>query len=1384
MVTSSNLYAEKVFAEHPIALWALDDQCDYISLITEAQRSFSTWTNVGGISGTLAATKTNPFPDTTQTYKNNTGITLVSFESPVLFSSANLDPSANTFSVGFYLYYILQNIQEVSISYKIGSGSYVTPVDKVPAPNDWSFVSNTFTLPVGFFDLANTDIRIKITITFNTSQETNFSISGLSVGQQAEEFHSYSLGITPITIPTNIPIKTSKGIVARAYGENVSNGYYLVNNNKILAKNNSLPLVYGAKNLTAITPNINEEPSLIIPSKGFLNQSGQYGTYTLEAWIRVSSYTSYPKRILGPISSTDGIYVDGPFLTLKVGQYSESHYINEWYRPMLLHICYSPSLISLLINGETVFSINVDAENLSFPKKTDTDVNNNLVDQDWIGIYSSTDVPQIEIDCLGIYPYKIPPKVAKRRWVFGQAVDFPENINTAYSGKSVYIDYPFANYSKNYLYPDIGKWNQGLLENISTEKQNLSPKTYSLPRFVFQNQNTSTESIWFKDLSNNVSASGGGITMKPNTSWSNIPGYMYFSKLNVTGENISAIYGVFQIIPSTTKQTLIRIEDQLNGEYLSIEVSGKENSAEGAKIPISNIVRNTAATSNAIVTIPSSNGYVVGDFIQISGLTNTVSGLTQFDEELNGQWTITDISGNDITFTVTDGRSVASHAPAAGSLPISYVIGASAGYSISYKFKSASTNNEPVTLYKDDLFFTSSGNPFYSGSGALAYVGINFNNFANTYGYGLSKFLGNRERLSVYVAGNKNFEETFNGYVYRVGFCTPRNFNKISSLFHDYGIVKQDNEIYNTLVRDGGNGLSPTGPGPLPLDADGGNTYTSFTESFFDHIASYTLYPKMNYESFVIDVATDSYWEDYVPLSYFGKNVTNVDGTEFALDMIQFNIDFPKPVKKVIGETTRYQTDNAIVKTYVSFQDLTSNPFSFKTSFANTSSITSQNQVITPGSDYTTTRYEVVNGSVIKIPSTITDFNDFAIVIHVEMVVDGINTKPVKIKKIQLAGNSFGSLSPGEIGTRFGQSIFPYKKEAGVYKYDLYNSFAISKFTKPYLYLTRDSGIQPLTTNSDRGISVPINSELSPDFSLSAIQMSFRLEDSDFESGSVQFAEIDYNNEIIKFFFEKIEAGRARITYTFTSSAGIPDPKVVFYLNGNYSPDPLINISQWEILGIGFIDSLDFNQLSGNFNITYPIVVNNISYFEETVLQKITAGSNRQWFGVKFGLDSDTLFETSPASTSSYEWGDWKDRESVSITSASIDGANILYNYTGSKVINLGEYVSVTGLSISGFNIVNKEVIEVSPGTFKVANTGGATGTPTASSAKAYTFSWLNILILSPSTYFGVDLGELYSSYTGTNRFSAGDSVNLSINRYQYSIYQDVNSVSKIIKPL
>ena len=43
MSTPSNLYAEKIFAEHPDTLWALDETVDYISLISEEQRNILNW---------------------------------------------------------------------------------------------------------------------------------------------------------------------------------------------------------------------------------------------------------------------------------------------------------------------------------------------------------------------------------------------------------------------------------------------------------------------------------------------------------------------------------------------------------------------------------------------------------------------------------------------------------------------------------------------------------------------------------------------------------------------------------------------------------------------------------------------------------------------------------------------------------------------------------------------------------------------------------------------------------------------------------------------------------------------------------------------------------------------------------------------------------------------------------------------------------------------------------------------------------------------------------------------------------------------------------------------------------------------------------------------
>ena len=46
MSNPSNLYAEKIYAEHPMAFWALDDQADYITLLSDYSRDLTNWKEI------------------------------------------------------------------------------------------------------------------------------------------------------------------------------------------------------------------------------------------------------------------------------------------------------------------------------------------------------------------------------------------------------------------------------------------------------------------------------------------------------------------------------------------------------------------------------------------------------------------------------------------------------------------------------------------------------------------------------------------------------------------------------------------------------------------------------------------------------------------------------------------------------------------------------------------------------------------------------------------------------------------------------------------------------------------------------------------------------------------------------------------------------------------------------------------------------------------------------------------------------------------------------------------------------------------------------------------------------------------------------------------
>lgn len=1235
MLSPSNLYAEKIFAEHPSTLWSLDDKLDYISLISENQRNLSNWNISGATYEEDSSLLDEPFLNS-KTFKlvgnipstDSSEITLIS-ENIMNFEELNSELA--NFSIGAYVYSKSEYITGYSIGYEYYDSTSGSNIQKLRSytttvANQWVFISETFETPV-----ENTTFRIVVKINYLHGTENQndylFYINGVSLGQWSEEFNSTSLGLSAIDIPSSISLSPYKGVRAESYGLIEKPGYYLIKDNLLRAKNSGVPIVYGSNSVTTLVPNSNE-PSLILPGNGFLNEIGKYKEYTLEMWLRVNSDSPTSKRIVGPIASDDGIYVEGPFIGLKINDYYKSHYIGEWTRPMIIHLRITNNAVNMLINGEEVISINLITKDLVFPNK----YNESDKDQDWIGFYSYDDISPIDIDCVAIYPYQVPSIVAKRRFVYGQGVEFPENINSAYSGSSVYVDYAFADYTNNYNYPDIGTWNQGISDNLKITDSIISLPDYQLPSIVLSNK--TTEDFFTDNLAPaQADLDDFSITFRPNNEWYNTQGYLLFDNFNLNNQEVKSFFATFKRTSGQTDpQTLIKIENTLTNEFLSIDILNDE---------------------------------------------------------------------------------------------------------ISYNL---STMTTPL--------YTAYGNRI----GEKFSIGIKIDDFVNYFGGKVMSFFGNKSALKMYIGGTKELNKTFIGKIYNVGLCTDKNTAKISHLFNELGLQKDYENVFDTfgseVMYDSGETYFSNGGSYYDADGnfvagdrafwqyviDGGQPWSFFPYALRNHIASYMLVPKIYFDKLELDIKVDSYWEDYIPLSYFAQYIKDINNNDiYDLDFIQFNINYPAPSKfkqvEEIGEwnyidlykeysepiqrtyrsldnqlftgymnyndlknrsskSYKYDTTNSLVKTYITFQYIKSGANLSQNYFTKTEDAP-KNGIVEPGGDWMTTRYEVVDNMLIYPPKGL-DINDFAIVVHMELVVDGINHNPLKIRSLQLASQSFNESTLNTIGTRFGIPMYPYRKTGIYYSYKYNNPFSIYKGSSPYLYLTRNSGIRLRGTYDpmvNRGLSIPLNQTKADNYKVMAMQVAVRFDEDFFPYAPTQIMEVEAKGQLIKFYMvANHPSGKRAKIYAINGKTGMVEDGIGFYWNGKIVKDPVITIKEWGFLGISFANILDISNIAGSIRLNGPLLFNNISYYKSTNLQEVQKVSKRPWFKVKF------------AGPNELDWDFW---------------------------------------------------------------------------TKAYL--WQGVLVLSSTSYYGVNPSDIYKTYTGTNKIIVDDETPFRFNLYQYSMYKDIS---------
>lgn len=1249
MTVQSNLYVEKVIAEHPIAVWMLNDQLDYLPLITETNRQIYTggqWTVSGATasqelsppadvpfsssvtnkivgSPNISATITNASGDgsvITYTANNSfsagqtvdiTGLTIttgasLNLENAIIATASGtqftvnnstvgtatlqngtakagivaksvfalpvglLDSTLSNFCISGYLYNLSPYITKFSYGYQYDDGVsgltyYVEEIIDINIynSNQWIHFAKTFEKPPTGASNIKMIIRT-IQSSGGIAGDYNFYINGLTLGQWSEDYTHISLGTNSTTIPSSINLpNTLKVVQAPAYGSSSKDAYYIVGTSKMYAKNFGVPLVYGSSNVTKLYPNEisgTNYPSLIFPGYGFLNQSGKYNEYTAEMWISVNSDAVEPRRIFGPINSTDGLYIEGGFLTFVIGKKFGSHFVGEWYRPMLIHIRLIGDSVSVILNGEEVIRIAFVDSDISYPTEYNAINGKN---QNWLGFYAYNDTHPFSIDSFAIYSYSVPNEVAKRRFVWGQGVTPPELQNSFLNSTTAYADYSFSQYAVNYNYPNFANWRQGFFSNLVANANSLELPSYSLPTFYL---GTKDKQTWYDDMQTaQVGYTPKAFWFRPNINWNTEKCYIYFKQLGLLNETVESFYGVFETKGTSYDQILFKVIDNRTQDYLLVKVD--------------------STTLKYIVNIAG------------------VETVLKQDDTVNPNY------------------------------------------------------------------------PFAAG--------INITKFIKQDVAGINKLFADQANISVYLGGDTQY--TFSGLIYKFGFDAAYNNKKIKTLYNDNGIFIYTNNSQIT-----------------------------------SHTSNYTLVPIEKYGTFFADIAVSGYWEDYVPMSYFAKYIKDYDNNlQYDLDQIQFNIDYPEPIETSALESISswtyqdllnqfstpdiltyedlantyyttwedyedmsqdsikyfyYNTSAANVRTYVSFQKIASGANIQLADFLNLDVPRAKGTVKTDSvaTPWETTAFEVVDGTIIFPPETYqnskaVDFNDLALVSHIEFKVDGILHNPVRLRDLELASQVYERTKFTEIGTKYGVPIYPYHKTGLYYDYKGENPIESYKDSTPHLFLTRHSGWRmkgEFSPELDRGIAIPVNTEKDLNLKLSSLQLWVRFADKEFPNVEIKVFSITYvNNKTYDFYLVGDSSTQRGYIYAKDRDTDLIETSFEYHINGQLVDTPYIVNEEWYCLGIAFTNLIDFSGYTGRITLNGPMTYNNISYSIATNLEQEQRVTYRSWSKVQ----TDAVVGGWDYWQNSFTW---QDAYIVNIENVySIDPSDIYARYVGTNKI-------------------------------------------------------------------------------------------------------------------